>query len=133
MTITSAKTYDWLPEELKETGNNEITGRRFYNGAPVILETMDRLQWPPEDPKNFFIWDRLELGLASGKILNLHLAHLLTQLLVSKTGSVALDFFDWCWREKIERYVRGLPPFSSESIKTYFPSVFFIFNIRIIL
>jgi hypothetical protein len=128
MTAIAPQDYDWLPEELKATGANEITGRRFYNGAPEVLAVMDRLLWPPEDPKHFFIWDRIELGLASGKILNLHLAHLLTRLLVSKTGSVSLDFFDWCWRGKVENYVRGLPPFPSESIKTDFPTVFFIFN-----
>ena len=128
MTTTSAQTYDWLPEELKATGVNEITGRRFYKGAPEILEVMDRLQWPPEDPKNFFIWDRIEQGLASGKILNLHLAHLLTKLLVSKSCSVAVDFFDWCWREKIEKYVKALPPFPEGAIKTDFPTVFFVYN-----
>jgi hypothetical protein len=89
---------------------------------------MDRLQWPPEDPKSFFIWDRIELGLASRQILNLHLAHLLTQLLVSTNGSVTLDFFDWCWRNKVESYVKALPPFPNESIETDFPTVFFVFN-----
>jgi hypothetical protein len=128
MTTTSDQNYDWLPEELKATGVNEITGRRFYNGAPEVLEVMDRLQWPPEDPKNFFIWDRIELGLASGKILNLHLAHLLTQLLVSKTGSVSLGFFDWCWKSRVENYVKSLPPFPRGSIEKDFPTVFFVFN-----
>jgi hypothetical protein len=123
-----AKDYEWLPDELKATGANALTGRRFYNGAPEILETMNRLQWPPEDPKNFFIWDRIELGLASAKILNLHLAHLLTHLLVSQSGLVSINFFDWCWRSKVESYVKRLPTFPKESIGTELPTVFFVFN-----
>ena len=128
MSDAASQNYAWLPEELKSTGINELTGRRFYRGAPEVLDTMDRLQWPPEDFKNFFIWDRIELGLTSRKILNLHLAHLLTQLLVSKTGAVSLDFFNWCWKDKVEIYVRKLPPFPSDSIKTDFPAAFFVFN-----
>lgn len=102
--------YDWLPDELKQTGINKHKNERHYEGAGAVLTAGDNCNWPPEDAKNYIIWDPEQLADRSADILDAHTTVLMRKL-VDRTGfPTKLDFFNWLWASKVDEYASKLNP-----------------------
>lgn len=127
MSLTEYQEYEWLPDQLKNTGHPT------YNGAGDILKRLDKVNWPPEEWKDRmgedripFHWSPNQLELDSTVLLKMHKVVILKELGAREGLFVKIDLFEWFWKDTIADYVEALP---AHPIEQHLPNSFRRFEV----